>query len=150
MLARRLLILLAVVMGFTALAAGLSPRQPAVERDGGATPAPSLREPPAEPLERTIQASGHDQRIVVRTGQVVHIVVEADALDTVSLEDFGDEPVEPEAPARFELLADVPGTYAISLLEAGREIGTLEIREAEEGPGAPEPSEAAPGDADVA
>ena len=28
---------------------------------------------------------------------------------------------------RFELLAEIPGTYAIELLEAERQIGTLEI-----------------------
>jgi len=56
-------------------------------------------------------------------------VVEADELDTVSLAEVGAETAEPGSPARFELLADVPGSYAIDLLESGRRIGVLKIRD---------------------
>ena len=40
---------------------------------------------------------------------------------------MGTETAEPDSPARFELLAEIPGTYAIELLEAERRIGVLEI-----------------------
>jgi hypothetical protein len=126
MLARRLLILLAVVLGLTALAAGVAPRTPV---DSGTAPtAPSAPGAAAPtPLERTIRTSSQGERIEVRVGQVVVITVEGDELETVSLEEYGSEPVEPASPARFELLADVPGTYAIELLGSGREIGTLVV-----------------------
>jgi hypothetical protein len=36
--------------------------------------------------------------------------------------------IEPGVPARFDLLADTPGSYPLVLLDAGRRIGTLQIR----------------------
>ena len=65
--------------------------------------------------------------MVARVGQTVVITIEGAELDTVSLAEFGNETVEPGSPARFELRADVPGSYAIDLLESERRIGTLEI-----------------------
>ena len=41
--------------------------------------------------------------------------------------EVGFETTEPDSPARFELLAEAPGTYPIELLEADRQIGELEI-----------------------
>jgi hypothetical protein len=135
MLARRLLILLAVLLGLTALAAGVAPRKP-VDR---ATTAPSVPSAPGteagRPLERTIRTSSEGERIDVSVGQTVVITVVADELETVSLEEYGNEPVEPDSPARFEILADVPGTYAIELLGSGREIGTLVVSDRDEEPG---------------
>ena len=128
MLARRLLILLAVLLGLTALAAGVAPRQPA--DDGAASPVPAPGAPAAQPLERTLDARSSDQRVVARLGQTVVITVESAELDSVSLGENEIEPVEPDSPARFELLAEIPGSYPIELLEAGRTIGTLEIRPA--------------------
>ena len=65
---------------------------------------------------------------MARVGQTVTIVVRSEELDTVSLAELGVETTEPDSPARFDLLADAPGTYPIELLEADRRIGTLEIR----------------------
>jgi hypothetical protein len=128
-LARRLLILLAVLLGLTALAAGVAPRQ-SVRDDPGTVPPPPAARAPAEPLEQTLDAQSSGQRIVARVGQTVVITVESTELDSVSLAERGIEPVEPDSPARFELLADTPGDYAIDLLQAERTIGTLEIRPA--------------------
>ena len=128
MLARRLLIALAVLMALTALAASFAPRDSALREDD----APAQAAPPAsarEPVQRTLDAAGEGQRVVARVGQDVVIVVRSEELDTVSIAEVGAEPTEPDSPARFELLADVPGTYPIELLEAERQIGELEIRE---------------------
>ena len=133
MFARRMLIVLAVVMALTALAAGVAPREPVVRDDGAAPPASPVATP--ESVERTLDAAAQDQRVVARVGQTVVITVEGAELDTVSLAEFGNETVEPVSPARFELRADVPGTYAIDLLEAERRIGTLVIRPAAGPPG---------------
>jgi hypothetical protein len=46
----------------------------------------------------------------------------------VSIAELGDRTAEPDSPARFELFADVPGTYPIDAVESGQQIGTLEIR----------------------
>ena len=128
MLARRLLIALAVLMALTALAASLAPRA-----DGAA--AGRFRDPGgtgrAGPRARRGDA-GRRRRGPARRGQGRP---ERDdrrplgELDTVSLGDLGIETTEPDSPARFELLADDPGTYPIELLEADRQIGVLEIRE---------------------
>ncbi len=135
MLVRRLLIALAVLIGLTALASGVSPREPTVREDQPATPSPGgAQSPAAAPIETTLNAGESGQRVVARVGQTVIITVEGAALDTVRLAEFGNETVDRDSPARFELLADVPGTYEIELLESDRRIGTLKIRP-------PEPTE---------
>jgi hypothetical protein len=127
MLARRLLIALAVLMALTALAAGVAPRDAPVSDDGpAATAAP--RQPARAPVEKTLDAGQEGQRVVARVGQNVTIIVESAELDSVSLAEVGVKTAEPDSPARFELLAEVPGTYAIDLLESKRRIGVLEIR----------------------
>jgi hypothetical protein len=127
-LARRLLIALAVLMVLTALAAGLSPRESTVGEDSAATPA-APTEPAPAPVQETLDAAAGGQRVVARVGQSVTIVVRSAELDSVSLAEVGTKTTEPDSPARFELLAEVPGTYPIELLEAGRRIGVLEIRD---------------------
>ena len=127
MLARRLLIALAVLMALTALTASLAPRQTAPPQQDSATPAAPAA-PAREPVEETLDAGGEGQRVVARVGQDVTIIVRSEKLDTVSLGEVGVKTTEPDSPARFELLADVPGTYPIELLEADRQIGELEIR----------------------
>ena len=126
MLARRLLIALAVLMVLTALAAGLAPRKTPLEQDDSPPPAASAQSGP-DPVTETLDAQSDGQRVEAQVGQQVTIVVRSDELDSVSLADVGIETAEPDSPARFELRADVPGTYAIDLLEADRQIGVLEI-----------------------
>ena len=125
MLARRLLIALAVLMVITALAAGVAPRESAMDDD---SPAPSATAAAVqEPVMQTLDAQAEGQRVEAKVGQIVRIVVTSDELDTVSMAESGFETTEPDSPARFELLAEVPGTYPIELLEADRQIGELEI-----------------------
>jgi len=130
MLARRVLVLLAVLMGLSALAAGVAPREPAPRE--GAAPSPRVSAaPPERPVERTVDAgAAAPARVEARVGQIVVLEVRSDELDSVSLGELGQiEPVESDSPARFELLAEEAGSYPIELLEAGRQIGTLEIRD---------------------
>ncbi|HKG66652.1 MAG TPA: hypothetical protein VKB28_21460 [Solirubrobacteraceae bacterium] len=126
MLARRLLIALALLMAITALAAGLAPRESAHREDASPTPSTSAA-PEAEPVEATLDAASEGQLVKAEVGQIVRIVVNTDELDSVQLGDLGTETADPDSPARFELLADEPGTYPIELLEAERQIGELEI-----------------------
>ena len=124
MLARRLLIALAVLMAVTALAASLAPRK--TELNQAPTPS-STGELADEPVEQTLDAQREGQRVEAKIGQIVRIVVRTDELASVSLADMGTETADPDSPARFELLAETPGTYPIELLEADRQIGELEI-----------------------
>jgi hypothetical protein len=130
MLGRRFLLLVAVLMGLTALAASIAPREPLVRERGSATPTPT---PPAAEANavrtavKTISADTGHARVVVHQGDLVQLTVEATDVDTVSLlDDF--QPVEAHSPAVFELLADRPGTYPIELIDAGRRVGSLVVR----------------------
>jgi hypothetical protein len=126
MLARWLLIALAVLMVLTAVAASLTPRESARQQDA-TTPSATSTEAPQEPVEATLDAQEEGQRVQADVGQNVTIVVRSSELDSVSIAEVGTETAEPDSPARFELLADTPGDYPIEALESGREIGVLEI-----------------------
>ena len=128
MLARRLLIALAVLMALTAIVASVAPRESPLREEGDPAPA-APTQAAQKPVEETLDAGGEGQRVTARVGQNVIIVVRSEELDSVSLAEVGTETTEPDSPARFELLAEVPGSYPIELLEAGREIGVLEIRD---------------------
>jgi hypothetical protein len=127
MAARRILIALAVLLGLTALAAGVAPRDRVATHSTPPAPVPA-REQASGTVQRTLDAGATGQRVVARVGQTVELTVRSDSLETVGLGDFGVKSAEPGSSAHFELLADVPGSYPIDLLESGQEIGTLEIR----------------------
>ena len=128
MLARRLLIVLAVLLGMVALAAGVAPRQHVAPDDGASSVAVSPATTASGRVQRTLDASATGQRVVAHVGQSVVLVVRSSTLDTISVGDLGVETTEPDSPARFELIADTPGTYAIEGLQSGRRVGTLEVR----------------------
>ena len=49
-------------------------------------------------------------------------------LDGVEIEELGKlEPIEPGSPARFEMLLDRRGELRVSLVDAERLIGTVEV-----------------------
>jgi len=130
MVARRLLIILAVLLGLTALAAGVAPRED-LGGGGSNTPVPTVTPrggTASEVVKRTLDAGATGQRVVAQRGQTVELTIESDSLQTVSLDDAGVHTAEPDSPAHFELLADVPGTYTIDLLDPDQQIGTLEVR----------------------
>jgi hypothetical protein len=140
MFARRLLVLVAVLMGLTALAASLSPPPEPIRRgaSAGATPTPA---PPAAPTRAAPGAAGEVVRArisasaaalprVVRAmrDDLVELVVAGDVVDTVAIDGLPVlEPIDPDSPVRLELYADRPGRFPIRLLDAGRRIGTLRV-----------------------
>jgi hypothetical protein len=131
MLGRRFLILVAVLMGLTALAASIAPREPLIRERSRPTPTPT---PTAEAnavrtVEKTVAADAGHARVVVREGDLVRLTVDASAVDTVTVMDQF-RPVEADSPAVFELLADTPGEFPITLLDADRRVGTLVVRAA--------------------
>ena len=131
MLGRRFLILVAVLMGLTALAASFAPRQPTPREERQAstpTPAPA-GSPTVTTVEKSVSAIYDDSVVTVRSGDLVELTVEGgDEPDSVSVLGRIDA-VDPTTPARFSLLAGKPGEYPIELLEEERQIGTLVIRE---------------------
>ena len=129
---RRLLLLAAVLMLLSALAAGLAPRDPVTRPETAVAPAAAL--PAGSTVTREIPAgarAGGGSRIAVRRGDTLRLEVAGDTLDSVLIERLDRmEAIEPEKNARFEILIDAPaGAYPIRLVEADRRIGTIEVRD---------------------
>jgi hypothetical protein len=131
-----MLLLVAVLMGLTALVATLAPpervRRGPLER---ATPPAQTAQPQASPTaapDVTATLSTDPDRkprtLKAELGDQVAIVVNSEVADSVSLGDLDIQPTEPGLPARFELLADTPGSYPLVALSDDHRIGTLEIR----------------------
>jgi hypothetical protein len=98
-----------------------------------ATPSPlanSLSDPDAPDVSETLSADsdGEPKTVEAEIGDKVEITVEGSVIDSVALGDLSMEDLEADVPARFELLADTPGTYPLVLVNEDRRIGTLEIR----------------------
>jgi hypothetical protein len=136
MLGRRILVLMAVLLGFTALATALAPRPSRAPERGGAsvspTPEPSAASP--GPTSRVVaqtvnaDAGARPTRVRARAGDTIRLAVRGDTLDTVELKGLDEiDPLTPEAPARFEFLAESPGEHPIVLLDADRRVGLLVI-----------------------
>ena len=131
MLGRRFVLLVAVLLGLTAVAASLAPRQPAPrdQRAAQATPEPApAGAGPVQTLEEELSTRGKPRRIAVDRGALLELQVNGDELDSVSLE--GEvEVITEDTNAIFNIYADTPGTYPIELVDANRIVGTLVVRE---------------------
>jgi hypothetical protein len=129
-LARRLLMVLAALLVLTAVTAELAAHRAAAPGAGAtAVPSTAAGGAPAT-VQKTLTADAPDQQVVARVGQDVVIDVEGEQVDTVTIGDLDTQTVDAGSPAHFDLLAETPGRYPIELVEAGRRIGTLEIRPA--------------------
>jgi hypothetical protein len=130
MLGRRFLIMVAVLMGLTALAASLAPRPP-VDRDDRREATPTAVQAAGTPAVTTVQKElstvDGDARVTVNEGELVELTVSGPERDSVMLLNRMDT-IDPASPARFSLLASEPGEYPIELVDADREIGTLVVR----------------------
>jgi hypothetical protein len=138
MAARRLLILLVVLLVVSTLAATLVP-PPAereettteTERTTGARPPAGGERGPGERLTRTVDASARGvERIELRLGDELALTVRSGTADQVEIPALGRlEDVDPDAPARFDLLPPRPGTFAVRLLEASRPVARIRVRD---------------------
>jgi hypothetical protein len=126
MLARRLLLLAAVLMLLAALAAGLAPQR---STDGGTSLRKSDLPGGTEVVEEISAEPGSEGNVRVRRGDVLKLEVSGDELDSVLIERLDRiEAIEPTTPARFDMLIEAPaGIYPIRLLEADRRIGTIQV-----------------------
>jgi hypothetical protein len=140
MAARRLLILMLVLLGVSTLAAALVPPQGDEEQatstgrtNGRPAQAGEDRGPPGRLIERTIRVAPHGADTVrIHLDDQLALTVRSGVADQVEIPAFGQlEDLTPEAPARFNLLPDRTGTFAVRLLEAGRVIGRIEVSRAE-------------------
>jgi hypothetical protein len=127
MFARRLLILVAVLLGVAALASGVAPapREPPATSESP-SPAPDQ----ASLIEREIDASapGEPVRIAVPRGRTLVLTVRVSGPDAVTLGDMDVEPADAGSPAVLELVADDGAReLPVRLVEADREIGRIVI-----------------------
>jgi hypothetical protein len=136
MFGRRILVLVAVLMGLTALAASLAP-PPETLRQRGRTPtatnAPTPTPAPSSAAARNVELhlrvpARRGRELSAAVGDTVDLTVTGDVLDTVVIPRLSlVEPIDRDSPAEFELYADTPGRYPIRLLDAGTRIGVLRI-----------------------
>ena len=99
------------------------------------TPTPSatienVTDPDAFDVTKTLSAAPGVKATTVdaEVGDRVEIVVEGTEPDAVLLGELESKSVEAGIPARFEVLADTPGSYPLVLTNANQQIGTLRIR----------------------
>ena len=131
MYGRRLVIVVAIVMGLMALAASVAPPpQQHIDRGAGATPSPTAEPPSAGTGDVTarLQIGAAAPPVRARVGQNVSLDVSGDVVDTVVIPGLGVlEPIDPASPAQIQLYASAAGRYPIRLLGSGRPVGVLEI-----------------------
>jgi hypothetical protein len=132
---RRMTLIVLALVGSMVLFITVAPPDSAVRKGAEATATPTpltstLSDPDAFDVSETLSADsdGEPQTVEAEIGDKVEIVVEGSVIDSVALGDLSMEDVEADVPARFELLADTPGTYPLVLVNEDRRIGTLEIR----------------------
>jgi hypothetical protein len=146
MVGRRLLLLVAVLMGLTALAASVVPRDggsPAPTTAPGRPPLPATQTPapqvePAAPapeddtLDETMSAAkgAAQTRVRVNLGQILRLQVAGPMYDTVVIDGLDEtDGIAPESPARFDIYIDRAGRFPITLLDEGRRLGEIVVRE---------------------
>ena len=129
MAARRLVILMLVVLAATTVLAALT--APRTEQP----PSPEAREASGTAprggrlLEAAWRArAGRHQRLRARAGDQLALTIRSRSADQVEIPAFGLlEDVGPADPARFDVLLERPGRYAVRLAGAGREIGWIAV-----------------------
>ena len=137
MLLRRLLLLVAVLLGLTALAASIAPR----DETGGddtqeqvrplASPSPEGKPAPAPGVD--VRATLSEQALKTRrvratVGQIVRLEVRGYSTDFVAIEDLGLlEPMDPDTTTELEFLAERPGMYPVTVSERRRPIGLVVV-----------------------
>ena len=146
MAARRLIVVMIVLLLASSVAAALVPiPESADEASTTTTTAPATAS--GESRVRTLRADAEKpETIEVDAGDQLTLEVVGRAHDLVEIPALGKlEDVDLGSPARFNLLLEEPGTYAVRLAEAGL-IGRIEVRQGRAEPDRPSrPSEPADG-----
>jgi hypothetical protein len=72
-----------------------------------------------------------DRDVRAKVGDIVRVQVVHDAADVVQVAALGlSEPVDPGVAAELVFDADRAGRFAVTLRDAGRRVGTIEVKEA--------------------
>jgi hypothetical protein len=134
MTARRLLVVMLVLLGVSTLAAALAPQKSQDDTESGSTPTPTTTgdaAPPDRngPLAVTIDAADPKIDVVPLTvNDQLQLDVTAKKSGQVQIPEFGlISAVSRDAPAMFDLLFERPGAYRVVLADSGRLVGRLEV-----------------------
>ena len=138
MLARRLLLLVAVLLVVGALASAVAPRDTTKKDQGPASsvatetaPAPAPGAGTTVTAELTGGTGGRTKTVRARVGDLIDLTVAAPGPDTVTIEGYDQiQPADPDSPARFSFFADQQGNFDVTLQQAGTLAGRLEIEPA--------------------
>ena len=136
---RRALLLFAIVLGLAALASSLSRQADRQADEADVTPPVTETAEPAPAPGAAVEDAlrlpgpGGKRRAVLDAGQARTLLVSVTAPGEVDIPDLGlSAPGTPLTPARFELLRDEPGSFAVTFTPAGtnesRTLGRLEVR----------------------
>ncbi len=123
---RRILLFVAMLLLVALIAESIAPRDeppPAIKGAPGVAPPP--------PSGGLVEAAlPKDREVRARVGDLVQIAVTHDAQDTVRIVSLGiEEPVDPDLPAQLVFDADRPGRFSVTLRDAARRIGVVEVLE---------------------
>jgi len=129
MAGRRLVLFVVLLIAIGAVANATVPREP---------DAPVRRPPPppvpqrAGPAATVVTARLPGRRAVrARVGDIVQLEVTHGAADVVQVPALGvAEPVEPGIAAQLVFDADHPGRFAVTLRDARRRVGTIDVKQA--------------------
>ena len=124
MFARRLLLFVVVLLLIAAIADAIAPRD---SDQAVKPPASALPAAPADVIRARLPAA---RDVRARVGDVVELDVRHRGSDIVQIPGLGiDAPVETGLPAQLVFDADRPGRFAVSLRDARRRIGVVEVRD---------------------
>jgi hypothetical protein len=130
MAGRRLLLFVVLLIAIGAVASATVPRE---ERAPVRSPTSTPTVPPQDaPIARVVEARLPGRRDVrAKVGDIVQVQVAHDAADVVQVVALGvSEPVEPGIAAQLVFDADRPGRFAVTLRDAQRRVGTIDVQEA--------------------
>jgi hypothetical protein len=127
MAGRRLLLFVVLLLVVAAVASAIAPRR---EDAAPRTVTPAVPAPAA--AARVVEAAlPKDKRVRARVGDIVQLDVTHTAQDEVQIVALGlSEPVEPGIAAQFVFDADREGRFAVTLRDAAKRVGTVEVRPA--------------------
>jgi hypothetical protein len=138
--ARRLILVMLVLLVLSSILAALVPVERDRLRDDSSSSTTTTRAqaplPSGELVRRTVAAyDPTPERIKLGLGDQLELTVTSSKLaDQVEIPAFGElEDVDPDFPARFDLLALEPGSFPVRLVEARRVIARIEVSAGDQG-----------------
>jgi hypothetical protein len=129
MAGRRVVLFVVLLIAIGAVASTTAPRERGTPAQRPTAP-PSVPAP-AAPTANVVEARLPGRREVrARVGDIVQLEVTHDAEDVVQVLALGlSEPVEPGIAAQLVFDADHAGRFAVTLRDAQRRVGTIDVRE---------------------